>query len=292
MNGTEIFYKTYSQGHPLLLLHGGTLTGDLWEPYIAALSEHFRLIVPDTPGHGKSGTPDADLTYPGLADDMAAFIEALELHQPLVAGYSDGGQIALEIGMRHPALTRRPRCRRRLLPLQPLLQRLAQGVFGEDPAREMDIANFERSHPDWAEWLRHLYGPDAWPSVLARVRPMWTTPFDYSRDELARIVAPRWSFSETATRSSRSRKRRNFTADCPRPNWPSSRTPTMAPSLRPRSTFSRRSCWTSFAATGRPREDMDRNCPRPEPAAGLERRAQSREATFSQFTSFSRKLVR
>ena len=190
VNGTDIFYKTYGQGQPLLLLHGGTLTGDSWEPYIAAFAEHFRLIVPDTPGHGKSGTPDADLTYPGLADDMAAFIEALELHQPLVAGYSDGGQIALEIGMRHPALTRALVAGGAFFRFNPSYSAWLGGVFGETAAREIDIANFERSHPEWAEWLRHLYGPDAWPSVLARVRPMWTTPFDYGRDELARIVAP------------------------------------------------------------------------------------------------------
>ena len=49
VNGTDIFFKTYGRGEPLLLIHGGTLTGDSWKPYSAALAEHFRLIVPDTP---------------------------------------------------------------------------------------------------------------------------------------------------------------------------------------------------------------------------------------------------
>ena len=87
---------------PSLLLHGGTLTGDSWEPYLAAFAEHFRLIVPDTPGHGRSGTPDADPDVSGPADDWRVHHRP-RAPQAVIAGYSDGGQIALEIGMRHPA---------------------------------------------------------------------------------------------------------------------------------------------------------------------------------------------
>ena len=190
VNGTDIFYKTYGQGEPLLLIHGGTVSGDSWKPYIAAFAEHFRLIVPDTPGHGRSGTPDAELSYPGLADDMAALIDALALRKPLVAGYSDGGQIALEIGMRHPALPRALVVGGAFFRFNPSYSAWLGGVFAEAAAGDIDTANFERNHPGWAEWLRQIYGPDAWPAVLARVRPMWTTPFDYGRDELARITAP------------------------------------------------------------------------------------------------------
>ena len=39
-------------------------------------------------------------------------------------------------------------------------------------------------------WLEQIYGPSAWPSVMARIKPMWTTPFDYSPQALARIAAP------------------------------------------------------------------------------------------------------
>ncbi len=190
VNGTDIFYRICGQGEPLLLIHAGTVSGKSWEPYIAALGDHFRLIIPDTPGHGRSGTPIAELSYPGLADDMAAFAAALDLRKPLVAGYSDGGQIALELGMRHPAVPRALVIGGAFFRFNPAYSAWLEGVFGADPAKPIDAASFVRNHPDWAGWLQQIYGLDAWPSVLARVRGMWTTSFDYSLDELARIVAP------------------------------------------------------------------------------------------------------
>jgi pimeloyl-ACP methyl ester carboxylesterase len=190
VNGTDIFYRTYGRGEPLLLMHGGTVTGDSWQPYIAAFAQHFRLIVPDTPGHGRSGTPSGELTYPGLADDMAAFIAALELGKPLIAGYSDGGQIALEIGMRHPALPRALVVGGAFFRFNAAYRAWLTGVFGDAGSAKQDAALLLRNHPDWAAWLEQLYGLEAWPAVLARVRPMWTKPFDYSREALARITAP------------------------------------------------------------------------------------------------------
>ena len=49
-NGTDIYYREHGRGRPLVLLHGGTLSGDSWEPYLAGFAEHYRVIVPDTPG--------------------------------------------------------------------------------------------------------------------------------------------------------------------------------------------------------------------------------------------------
>ena len=189
-NGTDIFYREHGQGRPLVLLHGGTVSGESWEPYLAGFAEHYRVIVPDTPGHGRSGIPAAALSYPGLADDIAAFIAALGLHEPLIAGYSDGGQIALELGMRHPGLAG-------ALVLGGTFSRFnasyvawLTGVFGVAASPEEDAALVERNHPEWAVWLRQIYGPDGWADILARVRPMWTTPFDYAPEALARVTVP------------------------------------------------------------------------------------------------------
>jgi pimeloyl-ACP methyl ester carboxylesterase len=86
------------------LIHAGTLSCDSWQPYLASFAEHYRVITPDSRGHGRSDNPSGEMSYQLLADDMAAFVQALELRKPLIAGYSDGGQIALEVGMRYPDL--------------------------------------------------------------------------------------------------------------------------------------------------------------------------------------------
>jgi pimeloyl-ACP methyl ester carboxylesterase len=68
----------------------------------AALAGEFLVLTPDGRGHGRSSNPSGALSYSALADDLAALIAALELREPVVAGWSDGGQVALELAVRHP----------------------------------------------------------------------------------------------------------------------------------------------------------------------------------------------
>jgi pimeloyl-ACP methyl ester carboxylesterase len=104
VNGLNMYYQEYGSGRPLILLHGGTVSSNMWHPFLPAFVSHFRIITPDSRGHGKTTNPSGELSYPLMADDFAAFIQALNLTKPLVFGYSDGGQIALEIGVRYPGL--------------------------------------------------------------------------------------------------------------------------------------------------------------------------------------------
>src|SRR5689334_4483044 len=90
-NDLNIYYEEHGQGKPLLLIHGGTLTAESWQPYLAAFAEHYRVITPDSRGHGRTTNPVGTMSYRLLADDMAAFVQALNLSKPFIFGYSDGG---------------------------------------------------------------------------------------------------------------------------------------------------------------------------------------------------------
>jgi pimeloyl-ACP methyl ester carboxylesterase len=85
-----------------VLVHGGLGSGVEWSPVILLLADQFRVITPDSRGHGRSTNPSGQLSFPTLADDLAALIAALELDRPVVAGWSDGGQVTLELAVRHP----------------------------------------------------------------------------------------------------------------------------------------------------------------------------------------------
>ena len=61
-NGVNFYYEVHGQGKPLLLLHAGSLTGDMWQPYLAGFVTRFRVIVPDMPNHGRSGHPKRALS--------------------------------------------------------------------------------------------------------------------------------------------------------------------------------------------------------------------------------------
>src|SRR5918998_344841 len=99
-NGLRVYYEVYGEGEPLLLIHGGTATSRSWASHLPAFTEHFQVFAPDSRGHGRTDNPTGELSYRVMADDVAA----LGLQRPLVLGYSDGGRIALELGMRYPGL--------------------------------------------------------------------------------------------------------------------------------------------------------------------------------------------
>ena len=98
-NGVNIYYEEYGSGEPLVLLHGGMGASNDFEHLIPAFSKQFRVITPDSREHGRTDNPSGNFSYRLMADDVAAFINALNLSQPSICGWSDGGQIALELGM-------------------------------------------------------------------------------------------------------------------------------------------------------------------------------------------------
>ena len=102
VNGATLYYEDRGAGTPLVLIHGGLTSSAMWEQLLPSLIDGFRVITPDSRGHGRSTNPSGELSYAQLADDVAALIAALGLVRPVVGGYSDGGQVALELGARHP----------------------------------------------------------------------------------------------------------------------------------------------------------------------------------------------
>src|SRR5438128_2280477 len=84
--GLDIYYEERGQGRPLVLIHGGAITGASWRPYLAGLAEHYRVIMPDTRGHGRTKNPAGNLSFGLLADDVAALAEALDLRKPVIWG--------------------------------------------------------------------------------------------------------------------------------------------------------------------------------------------------------------
>ena len=98
-NGIDIHYTEAGAGEPLLLLNNAMVsTNPIWTnhpfaygSHIGRFAEHFRVIAPDTRGSGRSAHSGGAIPYTLLADDVVALIDALELRQPLICGFSDGG---------------------------------------------------------------------------------------------------------------------------------------------------------------------------------------------------------
>ncbi|MCW3786437.1 alpha/beta fold hydrolase [Plebeiibacterium sediminum] len=101
VNNSTIYYETYGQGTPLLLIHGGLGSIMNYENSIKDLSKHFKVIAMDSPGHGRSSHLDS-LSYQILAENVSHFIDKLGLDSLYVIGWSDGGIIGLLLAAERP----------------------------------------------------------------------------------------------------------------------------------------------------------------------------------------------
>jgi non-heme chloroperoxidase len=91
-DGTQIFYKDWGSGQPVVFSHGWPLTADAWDPQMKLMVDNgFRAIAHDRRGGGRSGQPWDGNNLDTYADDLAAVIEADDLHDVILVGHSTGG---------------------------------------------------------------------------------------------------------------------------------------------------------------------------------------------------------
>ncbi|WP_046731399.1 alpha/beta fold hydrolase [Streptomyces humi] len=91
-DGTQIFYKDWGSGQPVVFSHGWPLTADAWDPQMKLMVDNgFRAIAHDRRGGGRSGQPWEGNNLDTYADDLAAVIEAEDLHDVILVGHSTGG---------------------------------------------------------------------------------------------------------------------------------------------------------------------------------------------------------
>ena len=212
-NGIDIHYLEAGDGEPLVLLHGGIVsTNPIWTgvpisyaSHMATLSDHFRVIAPDTRGAGRTVHSGGTVTFDILADDVAALIDALGLERPLVAGFSDGGITATILGIRHPASVRAIANHAgydAFAPsLMPTLEAMMRQMLGGSPdATEADPDAFARAFSQSPEMqaVFELFktdedsgqGKDHWKDHLRLAFHRLTTPTGYTTQDLGAITAP------------------------------------------------------------------------------------------------------
>jgi pimeloyl-ACP methyl ester carboxylesterase len=205
-NGITIWYAEAGQGLPLLLLHGGIASnGPIWADsaygwggQISQFAQHFRVIAPDTRGHGRTRNASGVLTYPDFAADVIALIHALHLEQPLLGGFSDGGITALLVGILAPDLP------------QAIVNLAGLDMFDpnpDSPARIMNrtwlggdpkatrAASVQPGLPAGmaqkvATDFEPTQGTDYLKAYFEQLFALWTVPMAYTTSDLAKITAP------------------------------------------------------------------------------------------------------
>lgn len=192
-NGVNMYYEEAGSGEALVLLHGGMGIGKMVEHLVPALSQQFRVIRPDMRGHGKTVNPDEKLSYRLMADDIAAFIDALSLGQASVCGWSDGGQIALELGMHYSGLVKCMVVGAAWYQFSQHYQNVLKAVGFESPGT-VNIERVKQAMGPMAEMWRSFHATNddenRWEKLAAQISTMWWTPLGYTTEDFEKIKTP------------------------------------------------------------------------------------------------------
>jgi pimeloyl-ACP methyl ester carboxylesterase len=185
VNGIELAYQEFGTSSPLILLHGGFGSVEMFGPNVELLAAGHRVIGVDLQSHGRSPAADRPMRFETMADDVAALVQGLNLERVAVMGFSLGGGVALRMAIQHPELVER------LVLVSTPFKR-----HGWHP--EM-TAGMDAMGPETAEPLKHspmyeVYQQVAprkedWLTLVTQVAAALKVDYDWSAD-VARLSMP------------------------------------------------------------------------------------------------------
>jgi pimeloyl-ACP methyl ester carboxylesterase len=102
VNGMKMYYEVSGEGDPIIVLHGGYMNIPSMGEIIPKLAKTHKVYALEFQGHGRTNDIDRPITYPNLAEDVAAFMDVTGLKKADVFGYSVGAEVGLQLAIRHP----------------------------------------------------------------------------------------------------------------------------------------------------------------------------------------------
>jgi pimeloyl-ACP methyl ester carboxylesterase len=180
VDGAKIYYATFGTGTPVILLHGGMGNSDHWSHQVPALADKLQVVVIDSRGQGRSTRTKAAPSYDMMANDVLAVMDHLKLDKAAFVGWSDGGEIALKLGIHHPD---------RVTKL--FVFGANYDAKGSKPRAGKLPATFSiYSAKCRADYRRLSKTPKQYDDHVRWLSPLWRNPMGFSQDQLRSITAP------------------------------------------------------------------------------------------------------
>jgi pimeloyl-ACP methyl ester carboxylesterase len=185
VNGVHLYYETQGEGRPLILLHGGLMSSEMFGPLLPALADHHRVIAVDLQGHGRTADVDRPMDPALMADDIAALIDHLGLEKPDIVGYSLGGGVAFHVAFKYPEKVNR------LVSASANIRRSA--IYPEMLEQQGQVsgaaAEFMKETPMYQLYERVAPRPEDFPQLLDKIGTFMSKDFDFS-DEVRNLRVP------------------------------------------------------------------------------------------------------
>ncbi len=175
----KIWWASYGNGAPVVLLHGGLANSAYWGHQIPPLARTRRVIVMDTRGHGRSTRDAQRYSYGLLARDVVALLDGLNIARADIVGWSDGAIVGIDLAINHRAR----------------VGRVFAFAANTDPS---GVAPNLDKHPVFGAFIRRCAGeyerlsatPHEYPAFLKAISVMWDTEPHYTRAQLRGITTP------------------------------------------------------------------------------------------------------
>lgn len=178
VNGLNLYFETHGAGRPLILLHGGLGSGEMFGSLLPALAERHQVIAVDLQGHGRTADIDRPLDVRLMADDIAALIDHLGLDKPDLVGYSLGGGVALQAAAKYPAKVRR------LVVASANIR--PDAIYPEMRAQQGQVsaaaAEFMKDTPMYQLYQRVAPRPEDFPRLLDKIGEAMSEDFDFAEE--------------------------------------------------------------------------------------------------------------
>ena len=185
VNGLALYYEIHGSGEPLILLHGGLGSTEMFADIVPSLAKTRRVIAADLQAHGRTADISRPLNIESLADDIAGLIDQLQIQRADLMGYSLGGQVALQTAIRHPE-----RVRRLVLISTPCKR---NGWFPEVLAAMSQMgpaaAEMMKPSPVYQTYSHTAPRPQDWPVLLSKLGDLIRTDYDWTK-QVASIKSP------------------------------------------------------------------------------------------------------
>ena len=189
VHGIELYYEVHGQGKPLVLLHGGFGSIEMFGPVLVELAKSRQVIGVDLQGHGRTLPFDRPMTFANLAADVAALIKWLGHDQADVMGYSLGAATALRVAIEHPDVVNKLVVSSTAFAFAGWHDYNQQGMKGMAANPAAAVEGMKQT-PMWQAYAALM--PDAeknWPKTIAQTAALVGADYDWSAD-IGRIKAP------------------------------------------------------------------------------------------------------
>jgi pimeloyl-ACP methyl ester carboxylesterase len=184
-NGIDYYYEIHGQGEPLLLLHGGLGSIDMFGPVLPSLAEHREVIGVDLHGHGRTPLGDRSIDPADMGDDMALILDRLGYGQVDVLGYSLGGGVAFRLAVQHPDKVRRLV----IVSASYATDGLHPEMRPQQGAVSGAIADSMKGTPMYEGYMAVAPRPEDFPRLLDRMGELMSRDFDWG-DDVAKLTMP------------------------------------------------------------------------------------------------------